>query len=102
MSLRFGILTLSDRSARGERPDTSGVELARLVQSEGWSVAKQVILPDNESAIRANLIGTNTILPLQWELVLLVVFMFVMLWIGTATFRSLERRVRTLGTLGQH
>jgi len=56
MSIRFGILTLSDRSARGERPDTSGVELARLVQSEGWSVAKQVILPDNESAIRASLI----------------------------------------------
>jgi ABC-2 type transport system permease protein len=53
-------------------------------------------------AIRANLIGTNTILPLQLELILLVVFMFVMLWIGTVTFRSLERRVRTLGTLGQH
>jgi len=35
-------------------------------------------------------------------LILLVVFMFVMLWIGTATFRSLERRIRTLGTLGQH
>jgi len=53
-------------------------------------------------AIRATVIGTNTILPLQTELVLLVVFMFVMLWIGTATFRSLERRVRMLGTLGQH
>jgi len=53
-------------------------------------------------AVRANLIGTNTILPLQRELLLLIVFMFVMLWIGTATFRSLERRVRTLGTLGQH
>lgn len=53
-------------------------------------------------AVRAYLIGTNTILPLHWEMLLLVVFMFVMLWIGTATFRSLERRVRTLGTLGQH
>jgi ABC-2 type transport system permease protein len=53
-------------------------------------------------AVRANLIGTKTILPLQWELVLLVAFMFVMLWIGTSTFKSLERRVRTLGTLGQH
>ena len=53
-------------------------------------------------AIRANLIGTKTILPLPWELVLLIVFMFAMLWIGTVTFRSLERRVRTLGTLGQH
>jgi len=53
-------------------------------------------------AVRANLIGTTTILPQQLELILLVVFMFVMLWIGTVTFRSLERRVRTLGTLGQH
>jgi len=28
--------------------------------------------------------------------------MFVMLWVGVASFRSLERRVRILGTLGQH
>jgi molybdopterin adenylyltransferase len=56
MMIRFGILTLSDRSARGERPDTSGLALARLVQAEGWSVTKQAILPDDESAIRAILI----------------------------------------------
>ena len=53
-------------------------------------------------SVRAHLLGTNTIVPLQWELALLIVFMFVMLWIGTAAFRSLERRVRVLGTLGQH
>jgi hypothetical protein len=35
-------------------------------------------------------------------MVLLIVFMFVMLWIGITAFRSLERRVRMLGTLGQH
>ena len=56
MTIRFGILTLSDRSARGERPDTSGLALARLVQDEGWSVTKQAILPDDESAIRMMLI----------------------------------------------
>jgi molybdenum cofactor synthesis domain-containing protein len=56
MTIRFGILTLSDRSARGERADTSGLALARLVQAEGWSVTKQAILPDDESAIRATLI----------------------------------------------
>jgi len=56
MTIRFGILTLSDRSARGERADTSGLALARLVQAEGWSVTKQAILPDEESAIRATLI----------------------------------------------
>lgn len=52
MSIRFGLLTLSDRSSRGEREDSSGPALARLIQAEGWSVAKQQILPDDESAIR--------------------------------------------------
>ena len=55
MTIRFGILTLSDRSSRGERPDTSGIALARLVQAEGWSVTKQAILPDEESTIRETL-----------------------------------------------
>lgn len=56
MTIRFGILTLSDRSSRGERPDSSGPALALLIQTQGWSVAKQQILPDEESAIRATLI----------------------------------------------
>ena len=56
MTIRFGILTLSDRSARGERADSSGVALASIVQSQGWSVVKQSILPDDESAIRAALV----------------------------------------------
>ena len=55
--IRFGILTLSDRSSRGERPDTSGLELARVVQAQGWSVDKQEILPDDQSAIRDRLIN---------------------------------------------
>jgi molybdopterin adenylyltransferase len=55
MTLRFGILTLSDRSSRGEREDASGPALARLIQAENWSIAKQALLPDNESAIRLTL-----------------------------------------------
>lgn len=53
MTIRFGILTLSDRSARGEREDSSGPALARLIDAENWSVTKQALLPDNESAIRS-------------------------------------------------
>ena len=53
-------------------------------------------------SVRARLIGTTPLVPLNLEMVLLVVFMFVMLWVGTAAFRALERRVRMLGTLGQH
>jgi len=57
MTIRFGILTLSDRSSRGERTDSSGPALARLIEAEGWSIAKQSLLPDDESAIREFLIG---------------------------------------------
>lgn len=56
MTIRFGILTLSDRSSRGERADSSGPALTRLIQAEGWSITKQSILPDDESAIRQILI----------------------------------------------
>ena len=56
MTLRVGILTLSDRSASGERADASGPALADLVRAQGWSVTKQEILPDDESAICATLI----------------------------------------------
>ena len=55
MTIRFGILTLSDRSATGERADASGPALADLIRAQGWSVTKQAILPDDESAIRATL-----------------------------------------------
>ena len=54
--IRFGILTLSDRSARGERADASGPALADLICAQNWTVAEQAILPDDESAIRAALI----------------------------------------------
>ncbi len=56
MTIRFGILTLSDRSAKGERADASGPALAELIRAQNWSVAKQAILPDDESAIRSALI----------------------------------------------
>jgi hypothetical protein len=36
------------------------------------------------------------------EIALLLVFMVAMLWLGTRAFMALERRVRILGTLGQH
>ena len=53
--IRFGILTLSDRSSRGEREDASGPALAHLILAQNWLVVKQQILPDDESAIRTAL-----------------------------------------------
>jgi molybdopterin adenylyltransferase len=55
MTIRFGILTLSDRSAKGERADASGPALVEIIQQHNWSVVKQAILPDDESAICAML-----------------------------------------------
>ena len=47
MALRFGILTVSDRSWRGERKDASGPALVAEVQAQGWQVVRQMILPDD-------------------------------------------------------
>jgi molybdenum cofactor synthesis domain-containing protein len=56
MKIRFGILTLSDRSSRGKREDASGPALAQLIQEGGWSVTRQAILADDEFRIRTVLI----------------------------------------------
>jgi molybdopterin adenylyltransferase len=55
ITLRFGILTASDRSSRGERPDLSGPALAELVTAQGWQVARTVILPDDRDVLRETL-----------------------------------------------
>jgi molybdenum cofactor synthesis domain-containing protein len=57
MTLRFGILTASDRSARGERPDLSGPALAEAVTSQGWEVVCQAVVPDDLAVLRETLIG---------------------------------------------
>jgi molybdopterin adenylyltransferase len=47
MSLRFAILTVSDRSARGERPDESGPALEQVVTEQGWLVVRREVVPDD-------------------------------------------------------
>jgi molybdopterin adenylyltransferase len=54
-TLRFGILTVSDRSSKGERADLSGPALSDLVKSEGWQVLRSAILPDEREIIRETL-----------------------------------------------
>lgn len=53
--IRVHILTLSDRSARGERQDLSGPALAEMVRSQGWTVVEQAVLPDDVDLIMARL-----------------------------------------------
>ena len=52
MVLRVAVLTVSDRSARGERPDASGPALVTLVQAQGWEVVRSDILPDDLTVLR--------------------------------------------------
>jgi molybdenum cofactor synthesis domain-containing protein len=57
MALRIGILTVSDRSSRGERPDASGPALESAVLAQGWVVAQKTIVPDDRVAIQETLAG---------------------------------------------
>ena len=56
-TLRFGILTISDRSARGERADTSGPALDAVIIAQDWSVDRTAIIPDDLAEIRRVLVS---------------------------------------------
>jgi molybdopterin adenylyltransferase len=51
MKLRIGILTVSDRSWRGERPDASGPALVEALNEQSWEIVRQAILPDDLHAL---------------------------------------------------
>lgn len=53
--IRFALLTVSDRSARGERPDASGPALQAAILAQGWQVAATATLPDDPAPVRAQL-----------------------------------------------
>ncbi|MBT3336730.1 MAG: MogA/MoaB family molybdenum cofactor biosynthesis protein [Anaerolineae bacterium] len=55
MKLRVGILTVSDRSWRGERDDASGPLLVEMVQEKKWDVAEALIVPDDLDVLRDTL-----------------------------------------------
>ena len=53
--ISVGILTVSDRSARGERADESGPLLRQMAQRRGWTVEREGVVPDDSSSIQATL-----------------------------------------------
>jgi len=69
-----------------------------------WLIPVSLMLPLTYGldAVRGFLLKTNTLLPINVEILILVVSMFAMLTFGAWVFNKVERRVRTLGTLGQH
>ena len=45
------VLTVSDRSFRGERPDEGGPLVAGLLEGAGFSVVKTAVVPDEQGQI---------------------------------------------------
>lgn len=52
---RVGVLTLSDKGARGERIDTSGAAIEQMVTSVNAAVTRRDLLPDDQQMIAATL-----------------------------------------------
>lgn len=57
MTLRIAIITISDRSARGERPDSSGPLLKETINAQGWQATHREILPDDVVLLRDHLLA---------------------------------------------
>ena len=53
MTIRVAVLTISDRSARG---DLSGPALSALIQGQGWQLTQYGVIPDDFEIIRDTLI----------------------------------------------
>jgi ABC-2 type transport system permease protein len=53
-------------------------------------------------AVRGFLLGSATLLPLEYEIAILLLFMCAMVPIGFLIFKRVELRCRMLGTLSQH
>jgi len=54
--MKVGILTVSDKGARGEREDRSGPAIREMIEAAGGEVVRARIVPDEREDIRAALI----------------------------------------------
>ncbi len=52
----FGVLTLSDKGARGEREDTSGAYIKSTLLEHGYNLQSYSVIPDNKQRIIESLI----------------------------------------------
>ncbi len=55
--MKVGILTVSDKGARGEREDRSGPAIREMIEAAGGEVARVKIVPDEREEIRAALLA---------------------------------------------
>jgi len=55
--MKIGILTVSDKAARGEREDRSGPAIREIMEAAGAEVVRSLVVPDEQDVIRATLIA---------------------------------------------
>lgn len=55
--MRIGVLTVSDRSAKGERADLSGKRIVEWCAAHGHDLAARDVVPDDRSAIVPRLLA---------------------------------------------
>jgi molybdopterin adenylyltransferase len=54
--MNVGILTISDKGARGEREDKSGPAIREMMEAAGGEIVRAKVVPDEQDEIRAVLI----------------------------------------------
>ena len=52
---KAAVLTVSDRSFRGERPDAGGPLVVEILKNAGYTVTETAIVPDEKGRIEAAL-----------------------------------------------
>lgn len=60
MTIRVAVLTISDRSASGEREDLSGPALCKSVEDLGWEVIERGLVADEKEMISDFLLKHST------------------------------------------
>jgi len=59
LTIDVTVLTISDRSSRGERDDLSGPALCEAIHQLGWNLVSYSVLPDDFSAIQQFLLAQS-------------------------------------------
>lgn len=54
--IKTGVLTISDKGSRGQRKDTAGPLLVKILTDAGYRVVRQDVVPDNREGIAERLI----------------------------------------------
>ena len=55
--MNVGIITASDKGYMGEREDRSGARIAEIMEAQGYTVRKKVILPDDQQMLQDEMIA---------------------------------------------